>query len=415
MSSRTLRSGKVLGFPSLFLNPQNEMEGELLKLTNDRYPTKPQNLGINYIDGVVISVKEFAEVSRMFHQTRLSEFTERNGPLLEDKVRLVNPSLYFLFQGTKNDKNAMLDTGLFPQSLKEILNDLSTLAKPSEKIDAAIDRIYPLLDTLLIRNLIEFQIQNDSDILILPSVPVTTISKLRFKKQISKVSQMNKTGRILLDTVFKSIRKRKDSMSMLTINTSTIHPKNIDNLIEALIIAEPDHIGITPLNFNEADIPRTRMLLQLIRRIATITGSKIPIHLFNVTELGYVAFCHGTSAMTSPIATDPYFKRRVEQLPPPRCGAYYHPVDMTHDPYDILLEKTRSVSYRLPCHCGICSEYQNIADVPNEYWNKFRRIHFMLVKSMELKELKDSASFLKNSLKDKFARSDRTQWLPFLD
>lgn len=157
------------------------------------------------------------------------------------------------------------------------------------------------------------------------------------------------------------------------------------------------------------------MLLNLVKRISAMTSRKVPIHLFNVTELGYVSFCHGASSMISPIATDPYFRRRVDQMPPPRCGAYYHPIDMTHDPFDILLEKTRRMNYKFPCHCEICTEYERVTNVPEEYWNKFRRIHFMLVKSMEMRELKTSASYLKNSLKDKFARSDRTHWLPFLD
>lgn len=415
MNKKPMKCGKTLQFPAMFVNPQNQMEAELVNLVNQRYPTQPSHAGINYIDGIMISIKDLENVTRMLDQKCLSEYTENKPRSIESKIKIVDPSLHFLFQGTEEDKNSMLETGLFPQSLVAVLAAITSMAKPTEKIDALIDRIYPSFDTLLIRNLLEFQIKNHADIVIFPSVPITTSSKPRFRKQLAKVNEMNKTSRILYNTVFKSTREALDSMSMLTINTSVITPENMHELIEAIAVAEPDHIGIRPQNFSEADVPRTYMLLQLIEKIANITNGKIPIHLFNVTELGYVSFCHGSTSMITPIATDPYFRRKAEQTPFPKCGAYYHPIDMTSDPYEILLDKTRKMNYSLPCHCEICSEYKHVANVPKEYWNKFRRIHFMLVKSMEMKELKESTSFLKTALKDKFARSDRTQWLPFLD
>ena len=88
---------------------------------------------------------------------------------------------------------------------------------------------------------------------------------------------------------------------------------------------------------------------------------------------------------------------------------------MSNDTYDSFLDKTRSKNYRFPCHCEICEKFLNIPSVEKNYWNEFRRIHFLLVKNMEMKELRDAASHLRIALKDKIARSHQTVWLPYLD
>lgn len=391
------------------------MDGRILKFVNERYPIAETNGGVSSIDGIVISVKDLEGVSKGMTQMRLSEFTKKGGRKINERIRIIDPSLHYLFQGTEDDKKAMLDTGIFQTKFKEALDDIGTATKPSEKIERSITKLYPLLDARLVRNLLEYQIKNDADIIVSPSVPITTTSELRLNQQISKIDEMNRIGRGLFDTVFSGIKERKELMNLLTINVSAIAPASLDRLVDVALAYQPDHVGIRPVNFNEADIPRIEVFLQLIRQMVRITTGSIPVHIFNVTEFGFVAYCHGADIIVVPIATDPYFRRKIEEVAPPRKGAYYHPIDLTHYPYDVILDKTRHMNYRLPCHCEICKQYETITNVPNGYWNEFRRIHFLLVKNMEAKECEDAGDSLKIALRDKFSRSQRTAWLPFLD
>jgi len=168
------------------------------------------------------------------------------------------------------------------------------------------------------------------------------------------------------------------------------------------------------MNLSENNTSRIWALLKFIDEFAKLG---IPIHIFNVREFGYVTFYYGASTITTPIATDPYFMRSKSEDQPPRKGAYYHPLDMTNIVYDMLYAKTRSNNYRFPCHCEICDRFEKITNVPDDEsaWNEFRRIHFLLVKNMELKELRETTVPLNIALKDKFGRSQQTVWLPFLD
>lgn len=88
---------------------------------------------------------------------------------------------------------------------------------------------------------------------------------------------------------------------------------------------------------------------------------------------------------------------------------------MTDDTYERLCDKTRSNNYRLPCHCEVCEKYGKVISVEEEVWNDFRRAHFLLVKSGEIKEIRNAPEPLKIALKDKFGRSEQTAWLPYLD
>ncbi len=400
-----LKCGKTISSPSMFINLNYPSEGRVARQIVARYSTDVKKDGLGQIDGIAVSIKDWKTVSPPILSGYLGKAPKHK---LIDKVRLIFPSLYLLFNGTELDKKALLETINASQELIEIINKIAFLEKRKEKFDKKIDEIYPLLDTSLIRMLLQHQIQNGADILISPSVPIT--SNRRISEQINKASEMNRVSRILLGTVFSAYKEERDLMHVLTINPSVLKNDYIEAIKQTVLINNPDHVGIRILNLDEKNTSQVWTLLRLIKDLS----ESIPVHVFNVREFGYITHVYGASSITTPIATDPYFRRSDSEQAPPRQGSYYHPIDMTNDTYDAFLEKTRSKNYRFPCHCEICEKFLNIPSVEKNYWNEFRRIHFLLVKNMEMKELRDAASHLRIALKDKIARSHQTVWLPYL-
>lgn len=407
MDKIELKCGKSFISPSIFVNPQYGKEAEILRKIEVRYPQKTKHDGLNQIDGIVASVKDWSELAYYIFSGYITDEPKYK---LTDRVRLIDPSLYLLFMGTDLDKTALLGSMPTLATLRSLVNQISSLSSQKEKTDKNIDELYPFLNTQIIRALIEYQIRNGSSILISPSVPITSLR--RIEEQIEKAREMNRISRILLDTVFSRYKNERDLMHMLTINLSVLKSDYIEKLRDAIISNKPDHLGLRIMNLMENNTSQVWALLRFIREL---DKANLPIHIFNVREFGYVTFCFGADTITTPIATDPYFWRRTSDEQPPRQGAYYHPIDMTNDTFDALLEKTRPNSYRFPCHCEICEEFINVTKVEKSYWNEFRRIHFLLVKNMEMREMREATVPLKIALKDKFGRSQQTIWLPFLD
>ncbi len=413
MLGTDLKTGKSIVFPALFVNPQHSTEARLLREANERYPIRT-GLGIKHIDGVVVSLKDWADVKAglLLSQRVIDENLPRRGYPLRDRVLIIDPSLFVLFQGTRTDKERLFETELFPDKLRGAISQVSIGQKPIDKIDRAMEIVYPQLDSRLILNLLRFQIQNGTDVIVCPSVPLT--SQRRFEKQLEKAREMQSTSRILLDTVLREESKRIDVMNLLTLNLSVIGVERSEEIIHALLADHPDQVGIRLMNLDATNTSQVSRFLEFLSELRGYAKS-VPIHLLNLNEFGYVTFCYGANTATSPIATNPYFQRGEEFDQPPRLGSYYHPIDMSYDTYEVLLAKTRKFEYVLPCHCEICSSFENIPRVPNPDWNSFRRIHFLLVKSMEVKEIRDNDSSLKHALRDKFGRSRQTVWVPYLD
>jgi len=400
-----LKCKKSLTLPSMFVYLRYESEAEILRKIEARY-TNESNDGLNQIDGIATSIKDWQRIFSPIFQGYL--YDEPKYKLI-DRIKLIDPSLYLLFTGTDSDKNALLDNIESSSRLKSVVNEISLLSSQKDKTDKNIDNLYPLLDIYFVRNLLQSQIRGGADILISPSVPIT--SSKRIDEQIEKVKEMNRVSRILLDTVFSGYSEERDLMHVLALNLSVLKNDYFDALKEAVLVNNPDHIGIRVMNLTEGN---PSQIWSLLRFIKSLSESKVPVHIFNVREFGYVTFCHGSTTITTPIASDPYFWRAVSEEAPPRKGAYYHPIHMTNDTYDMLLEKTRANNYRFPCHCEICEKFEKVMKVDELYWNEFRRIHFLLVKNMELKELRETTT-LKIALRDKFGRSQQTVWLPYLD
>ncbi len=83
--------------------------------------------------------------------------------------------------------------------------------------------------------------------------------------------------------------------------------------------------------------------------------------------------------------------------------------------YEKLLALSRGVDYIIPCYCKACLNKKNFLEAKKE-WNEFRRMHFLLAKHIEMKEIKEApATTLNRHLQQKFSRSKQTVWLAFLD
>ena len=52
--------------------------------------------------------------------------------------------------------------------------------------------------------------------------------------------------------------------------------------------------------------------------------------------------------------------------------------------------------------------------IDKKQWNYFRKVHFFLVKNMEIRELRKTDVPFNVALKDKFGRSERTGYVALL-
>src|SRR5437870_4507722 len=113
---------------------------------------------------------------------------------------------------------------------------------------------------LLIQPIMELAIEENSDFVVIPSVPIT-ISTSLIDFQVEKARNMNKAGKVLATTMFPKAMQKRDLMFLLTINPSVLKPDNFDKIISTLIIEEagketvyPDQIGIRIMNLDKNKI-----------------------------------------------------------------------------------------------------------------------------------------------------------------
>lgn len=79
------------------------------------------------------------------------------------------------------------------------------------------------------------------------------------------------------------------------------------------------------------------------------------------------------------------------------------------------MEKTRDSNYRFPCYCEICEEIGRVTKISDtDEWNRFRRIHYLLVKNTEIKRIRETDKVLKEALRDMFANSRRPDLISYL-
>lgn len=396
--------------PSLFVELKTKKEAHLIREAVSRYPMNKAHDGLNQIDGLTIPIGNYPQIAGFLGADLKSAFSDTPHYSLDKRIRLIDPSLYFLFMGKTQDKQNCCELiEQWAPKIPPIVQSIANSRLPMEKTDRVIKEIYPLLDVVLIRNLLQYQIEHHASILINPSVPLS--SSRMINHQVEKTREMNRTGRILFDTLLTRFNTERDLMNLVTLSPSIITANNVDNIIDCVMQGTPDIIGIRLMNLNEQKPEEIKNLLKFVK---SLSSSGKPVIVFNVREFGYVTFCHGASAISTPIATSPYTTIGKRGEPPKREGSYYHCIDMVDYSYGNLPDRIRGDSYKLPCHCEICDGHTSYLDIGKKQWNQFRKVHFLLVKNMEMQELRKTDVPFNIALADKFGRSLRTGYIPYL-
>jgi hypothetical protein len=416
--STRLKTGKTLTQPSHFLKA-SFADCKLLRQTVLGYPEEDTS----EIAGFVLSLKDWHLSGGELYPEPVVD----DPPKFTQRIKIIDPELHILFVGFKQDKEDLLNTKIggtkigdtrstFREpNLKAAIESIQTLPR-NEKITQSIQRIYPYLDGLN-SPLLKHQIDNRCDIVVIPSVPIT--SRKFAPKQIEKARSMILDSRVLLDTTYQSQLDKRDFMVMLTANVGILQSEYAEELVSMLSYFHFDHIGLKLLNMNPSDSGNVLTVLRFIRDLReNLKGRRlnVPIHIFNTREFGYVTYCHGATSIVTPIATAPYIHLDRENPPDPvPIGKYYHPVDMTDDTYETLCEKTLPHDFRLPCHCKICQEMETVTKAKDTF-NPFRRVHFVQAKNLEMIEIRRAdPEALQVGLKNRFANSMNMAWVPYLD
>jgi hypothetical protein len=392
-----LKCGKTLTIPAFLLQPYHH-EGRIVRETILGYP--PEATG--ELAGVVNSMKDWPRVRESLYPKTLDN----------DKRDLLELRLS---SGRLGDAKVSGERG----NLREAVARVASSDQGDRRVKSSryVEEVYPFLESLAY-DVIKYLIDAGTDILIAPSVPIT--SKPIALRQIQKHEQMVRHSRALFRSVFSRVASDLDFMSMITINAHILESRDTSQrLIDSIIESQPDHVGVKVLNLDERETARVEAVLRFVadlRRALDYEGAHIPIHLFNVREFGYVTFCHGVSAITSPIARKPYVYLNPANPPDSSpVGKYTHPSDLVDYTYEHLQELTESVGYQLPCHCHACRERVVVGS--RDDFNVFRKKHFIAYKGgLEMQEIRraDPAT-LNVALRDRFARSKQTGLIAYLD
>lgn len=400
----TLKSGKTFTAPSMFVNPQTPLDVKAL------WKADEQN-GLQNIDGIYIRLMDHKAIYSKFGFNTADLF-ETKKISIRDKIKLIDPSLDFLLTGMNDHKEKMLDTNLFDDRIKRKQKEITmSHGTPEEKLSAVIREIYPYLQ---VRPLVDFQLKHDPDMIIAPCVHIS--SNIKFREQVAKAREMLANTRILLETSLKKYLETKDLMNVIPISKSVIQDRNFHTLFDLILSNKPDHVGIKPIGIRESDTVGVNKFFEFVRQFTEYakhqTGNKPPaIHLINVDELGYAGYCSGicniVSPTTAPSFAFPSKKHRTmlseEQDTSP---TYYHPINMDHPKLNSLT--------RLPCACVECRRYVLASNISHKIKPLFRRVHWLHTKDEEIREFRQTPVQLNFALRDKFARSMRTQLVAYL-
>ena len=373
MKKYALKSKKHFNAPSLFVNPQSKLDAQELRRALTDHSEDSKNL-----EGIVVSLQDWKEVQQGLNlqQSTLTKID------IDGKLSFIDPGFHIIFQGYSDDKNNLMnvevgkkkigDHQLIPGGLRlrDVVSAITAMKrnKTMEKSERYIKEVYPYMDNL-VNPTMKTEIEYNSDVIIIPSVPITLPSMIT--RQTTQAKKMNKSGKVLSDTIFAKEMKKRDLMFMLTLNMSVAQEEYYDDLINTVIIKDnnndetifPDQIGIRLMN-DSSDVEKTQSFLDFLARLTrTLQNYKkeIPIHVFNVRENGYVMFTYGATTITTPIATSQYIRRGSSTGSfTITKGKYYHPLHMLDYRYEKMLSLSRSFDYVLPCHCKECQKTQKL-------------------------------------------------------
>lgn len=398
-----LKSGNTFTGPSLFVNPQSPLDAKALWKADDEN-------ALQHIDGIVVNMIDYHEVygSLSFNQSPIVKPDHRT---LREKVRIIDPSYHELLTGTEEQKARMIATNFFDRRVERVLKEIShSDMSPLDKNRKIVNDIYPYLH---VKPAIEFQIKNNTDVIVSPSVNLT--SQKRLSDQVKKAKQMLMDSRTLLDTTFKNYSETRDLMNIITIHKNIIKESNFATLSQLLLCNSPDQVGIRIMGIQESDTVFMDVLFRFLRQFNMYMKlqerSSVPMHLLNVDEIGYVAYCAGICNIVSPIASYPYYKfsrkdSKADDEERDMSGKYYHPYNMNMPSMSTIDE--------LPCSCSECKKYVYAGKIPLDYRPIFRRVHWLKVKDDEIRQFRETQVRLDIALRDKFANSMRTQLVAYI-
>lgn len=391
---------------SIFINLQSKPEGIIFRDVNSTYNFKEPSGNIEQIDGVVVSMKDWKNVSNGL-QWRQSTTEEVRRPLY-DRELIIDPDLWQLFRGYGLNAERLFKTNVFSLDARRAYDEISTERNPKNKLSRQISEIYPKLDKEYVEKTLKFQKGEGASLIISPSPPITSAEHL--ESQLQKMQEMNKISKEHVDSGLLD----GNLANVITLDPDIFKLSGArEKILKAISTPKVDIIGIKLLDLSSEDMFQAREILNLIKNIRERAMAK-RIYLFNVSEFGYVAHCYGVNTIVMPIGAKSPYTRRRKRSPRPSLGTYYHPKDMINYTYKDLLVETRSQNYKFPCHCKVCKKFGSITKVEKEYWNNFRRIHFLLVKNMDIVELRSTTAPLDKALLDKFSLSKQTMWIPLL-
>lgn len=395
------KNGDTFTSPSLFVNLQHALDAKAMHIASNR--------GLPNIDGVVIDEMDYPGIAENLGVNEQSLFPQAKTDARQ-KLRWIDPTIHHLLIGNDEQKKRMLATKLFDTRLhapikKMMYSDMAT----QEKTRMIVDQVYPYL---IVRPHIDFQLKNGAAAILSPCVNIS--STRQFTHQVSKAAQMLTDTRTLLDTSLKGYSQTRDLINILTVNYKLAEPQNYASLFRLALCNKPDQVGFRFLGIRESDTVGVDLMFQFLRNFAVYSMDEldkkepIPIHLFNVDELGYAGYCSGVCNIVSPLATSPYYafpsKKGVEDFD--NSPTYYDPGNM-NQPKAHMID-------RLPCTCPECSKFKFMRNISKLHMPLFRRVHWLHSKDEEIRQLRETPVRLNIALRAKFAQSMRTQLAAYI-
>ena len=405
MTVYSLKSGKTYTSPSLFVNARTHLDVAAL------WNVVTKN-NLTHIDGIYVSLSDYKQI--------FSKLGFLNQPLdqmrntIREKVFLVDPSIDNL-SSTADVRQKMFATGCFDKQILRKIRDINSSNLTKGKASIMLDEVYSQIH---VKPLMDMQVNANADMIIAPCIPINR--KTRLMDRITLARDMLKDARTLLETSsLKQHKDRKDLMNVVVLSKSIIlDDANFSRIFDLLLCNRPDHVGIKIDRIGESDTVEQISLFKFFQEFRKYAQRKTgndppPMHFINVNELGYVGYCHAVSNIICPIRHTPVysFNRRYSSKisatsPPDTATKYYHPIDMSYQNFEL--------QNPFPCACNVCNKHQYAKNVPRKNWPMHNRNHWLEVKDGEIKELRETPARLDVALRDKFARSNRTQLIAYL-
>ncbi|MFW6172189.1 MAG: hypothetical protein ACOC5T_00380 [Elusimicrobiota bacterium] len=392
MAEITLTEKKSFKSPSIFINPQSNPEGDIIKevVLGDSE---------NNIDGVVVNIADLKVLTNIVksEQTELTDYNR-----WEEKVLIMNPILPSLSTKSNGKIKRVIDMFDFGSELKKVVEKYNN-GKSKNKVRQ--EDLYPLLeDKETIKEILNKQLKIESDILVPPVVKLT--AKRDFKTRINSLKNIFETVDDLKtgnnDNNDNFDFKDKKIMFLFSIRPSVLEPPSKNEIISILEENLPDIIGFELRDMDYEKTDTNKNLFEFLQKIKK--KFSLPLLLFNIDEGGYLSYYYGVDVISLPIASIPWFRQPSE--PSVSIGKYYHPKKMRSISISDLKEETKDEDYRLPCNCEFCEEKKKLTniDTRGKEWSEFRKKHYLSVKNLEIKKLRGKGS-IRGKLHELFKNS----------